>query len=312
MQLRDIQYVVTIADKHSFSLAAEALYISQPALSQAIKRLEEELGLPLFARKRKRIALTQAGELFLQDAREILQLSNHITAQMEGLQSLKEGRLHIGMTPLFSRFYFAPAYRTFHAMYPSIEITVCEESSSALERRLAAGQFDFALLPLPIKNEAFQYEQIVSEETFLAVPEEHRINRMLQPPPDGAFGRVDMEFFKDDGFIMLYPGQRLRELGMSACRAAGFEPRIVFETGYVDSANVLVGAGIGISFIPYMIFSTRLDNKGTVYYHINGINGTLNLVAAYEDSSLLSHAAQAFIRITRETLQTHVPASSGA
>ena len=108
------------------------------------------------------------------------------------------------------------------------------------------------------------------------------------------------------------PDRKKSRPGMSACRAAGFEPRIVFETGYVDSANVLVGAGIGISFIPYMIFSTRLDNKGTVYYHINGINATRNLVAAYEDSSLLSHAAQAFIRITRETLQTHVPASSGA
>ena len=79
MQLRDIQYVVTIADMQSFSKAAEALYISQPALSQCIKRLEADLGVALFARKRKHVLLTRAGELFLQDARQILQLSSHIT-----------------------------------------------------------------------------------------------------------------------------------------------------------------------------------------------------------------------------------------
>ena len=104
MQLRDIQYVVTIADMQSFSKAAEALYISQPALSQCIKRLEADLGVALFARKRKHVLLTRAGELFLQDARQILQLSSHITSQMENLHVLKQGKLHIGMTPLFGRF----------------------------------------------------------------------------------------------------------------------------------------------------------------------------------------------------------------
>ena len=102
---------------------------------------------------------------------------------------------------------------------------------------------------------------------------------------------------------MLYPGQRLRQLGTDACRAAGFEPHIVFETSYVDSANALVATGIGVSFVPYMIFATRKDNGGVVYYHINGINATRNLVAAYEDASQLSPAAKAFIRITRDLLR---------
>lgn len=108
-------------------------------------------------------------------------------------------------------------------------------------------------MPLPFVSNKFQYEEMVSEETFLAVPSDHRINRIMPHIPAGEFGRVDMAFFREDAFIMLYPGQRLRELGMDACRAAGFEPNIVFETSYVDSANALVAAGIGISFIPYMI-----------------------------------------------------------
>ncbi len=303
MQLRDIQYVVTIADTQSFSRAAEALYISQPALSQSIKRLEADLGVTLFARKRKRVLLTRAGELFLQDARQILQLSSHITAQMENLHALKQGRLHIGMTPLFGRFYFASAYNAFHTLYPGVEITVHEATSISLERLLAAGKIDIALMPLPFADDTFQYEEMVSEETFLAVPPDHHINSLMPPMSEGEFGRVDMGLFRDDDFIMLYPGQRLRQLGVDACRAAGFEPHIVFETSYVDSANALVATGIGVSFVPYMIFATRKDNGGVVYYHINGINATRNLVAAYEDAAQLSPAAKAFIRITRDLLR---------
>ncbi|HPK15922.1 MAG TPA: LysR family transcriptional regulator [Clostridia bacterium] len=303
MQLRDIQYVVTIADKRSFSQAAEALYVSQPALSQAIKRLEAEIGTALFSRKRKKVFLTRAGEIFLHDAKQILQLSNHLLIQMENIHSLKQGSLHIGMTPLFGRFYFAQPYKAFHALYPGVDISVHETSSIALERLLAAGTIDIALIPLPLENKSFQYEEIVSEETFLAVPADHRINRLIPRMSPGEFGTVDMAFFCKDDFIMLNPGQRLRELGMDACRAAGFEPHIVFETMNVDSANALVAAGIGISFIPYMIFTTRSDNGGAVYYHINGINATRNLVAAYEDDSKLSNAAKAFIRITRDLLR---------
>ena len=169
MQLRDIQYVVTIADMQSFSKAAEALYISQPALSQCIKRLEADLGVALFARKRKHVLLTRAGELFLQDARQILQLSSHITSQMENLHVLKQGKLHIGMTPLFGRFYFAQSYNAFHTLYPNIEITVHEATSISLEHLLAAGKIDIALMPLPLADKTFEYEEMVSEETFLAV-----------------------------------------------------------------------------------------------------------------------------------------------
>jgi len=303
MQLREIQYVVTIADKSSFSQAAEELYVSQPALSQAIKRLEDELGVVLFARKRGKVALTRAGELFLQDGRQILKLSSHIAKQMDDVLTLKQGNLHIGMTPLFGRFYFAQAYSVFHKLYPGVSINVSEDSSVALEDQLATGKVDVALLPLPLANENFVYEQLMSEETFLAVPGDHRINRLMPRPPAGEFGRVDMAFFRDDDFIMLYPGQRLRGLGMDACRAAGFEPRIVFETHYIDSANALVAAGVGISFVPYMIFASRAGNGGAVYYHISGIHATRNLVAAYGKGDRISHAAKEFIRILQELKQ---------
>lgn len=302
MQLRDIQYVVMIADKGNFSQAAADLFISQPALSQAIMRLEEELGVSLFARKRNKVLLTNAGELFLKDARQILQLSSHIQKQMSDIQSLKQGTLQLGMTPLFGRFYFAQAYNAYHTLYPNIKIVIYEDNSASLENLLLAGKIDLALLPLPLANNHLEYEQVVSEETFLAVPANHPINHLSPKRASDGFGRVDMAFFQDDDFIMLYPGQRLRELGMQACHAAGFEPRIVFQTHFIDSANALVASGVGISFVPYMIFASRADNGGAVYYHINGLNASRNLVVAYENRNQLAPAALAFIRVICDLL----------
>lgn len=299
MQLRDIEYVVTIAECGSFSKAAEKLYISQPALSQSIKRLETELGVSLFARKRGSIVLTHPGIHFLADARQIMQLSGHIRKQMSVFQGVEQGELNIGFTPLFGRYYFAEAYRRFHNEHPGIEVNAFENRSDILEEMIASGGIDLALLPLPMLNQDLSCETILSEETFLAVPASHPINGLVKKEPDG-FGRINMEYFKDDDFILLHSGQRLRKLGMEACRAAGFEPHIAFETGYVDTANALVSAGVGVSFIPYMIFSTRNNNGGNEYYHINGINAERIMVAAYDKSVPLSPAATAFMETMKK------------
>lgn len=299
MQLRDIEYVVMIAEKKKFSLAAEALYISQPALSQAIQKLENELGVSLFARKRTEVILTNAGQLFLKDALKILEHSNHIKNEMNKIINLETGKLTIGITPLFGQFYFSGPYINFHNIYPQIDITIVEDISENLERQLSMGQIDFILVPLPIQNTNFKYETIVSEETFLALPKNHPINGLL-PPGDDGFCHIDMSYFRNDLFIMLKPGHRLRTIGIEACHMANFEPNIVLETGYINTANALVSAGVGISFIPYMIFATRNDNGGNVYCHIDGIDTKRTLVVAYEKKETLSPIAKEFIKILLE------------
>lgn len=294
MDLRTIEYIVEIANSGSFSKAAETLYISQPGLSQAVKSLEKELGVILFARKRGHVVLTHAGMLFLNDAKQILQTCGHLKKQMALINTGESGELKIGFTPLFGHFYFAKAYKAFKEKYPNINVICHEDTSATLEAKLAAGIIDCALLPLPLRNPNIQYEQIITEETFLAVPSTHEINKHIQKESDG-YGRIEMAQFRDDDFIMLSPGQRLRELGYEACKAAGFEPNIAFETKYVDTANALVAAGVGISFIPYMIFASRKDNGGNEYYHINGINAERILVAAYDRSISSMAPVQAFI-----------------
>ena len=150
MQLRDIQYVVTLAETLNFSKAAKALFISQPALSQSIRRLEDELGVTLFSRRNNAVELTRAGELFLEDGQKILQLSSHLKRQMEDIQKLKQGKLCIGITSLFGRFYFPKIYQVFRKLYPGVEILISEDTSENLEALILRGKIEFAILPLPL------------------------------------------------------------------------------------------------------------------------------------------------------------------
>ena len=103
---------------------------------------------------------------FLEDAIKILEHSNHIKKQMHKIQNIETGKLTIGVTPLFSQFYFSKPYMKFHSIYPNIGITIVEDISETLERQLSMGKIDFILVPLPIQNPNFEYETIVSEETF--------------------------------------------------------------------------------------------------------------------------------------------------
>ena len=127
----------------------------------------------------------------------------------------------------------------------------------------------------------------------------HPINGLITPGEDG-FCHINMNHFRNDPFIMLRPGQRLRTIGIEVCHLANFEPNIVFETSYINTANALVSAGVGISFIPYMIFATRNENGGNVYYHIDGIDTRRTLVVAYEKKESLTPAAKEFIKILLE------------
>jgi LysR family hydrogen peroxide-inducible transcriptional activator len=304
MQLRDIEYVVAIATHKSFSKAAESLYITQPALSLGIKRLEEKCGFKLFDRKRSETTLTREGEIFLQNAHLIVQLLDQLKSQMKDIQTLRGGKLTIGVTSLFARFYFADTFKLFKTLYPDITILVSENSSTGIEQSLTAGVIDLALMPLPFSAGEFEHEELVSEETFLAVPPTYPSTPSMTENPL-EYGTVSLSDFKSAAFILQTQGQRLREIASQACRDAGFTPTIVFETQSVDAANALVAVGIGVSLIPSMIFKTRKNNHGVRYYHIDDVNVSRRIVAAFNDRKSLSPAAQAFINVAKSVLKQH-------
>jgi len=299
MQLRDIEYVLSVAEAGSFSKAAKLLYISQPALSKSILRLEDELGVKLFIRHNNSTSLTRAGELFVEDAHKVLMLSAQIKKKMEDIQHINDGRITFGISQYNGQIYFSKILLEFKKQYPNIKLNVVEDFSSILERGLLTGNLDFALFTLPISSNELKYEPLFFEEMLLAVPPGHPFNNTIKAEP-GRFASVKLSDFENEDFILMKPKHRLRAIENSLFKQAGFEPRVVFESRSSDTIQSFVTGGIGIGFVSAAMQRNTPVEWQSVYYHLEDVDAKREHVIAYKENGYISHASRAFINLAKE------------
>ena len=152
MQLNSINYFVTIAQEKSISKAADKLFVSQPALSQYMKKIESELNTPLFVHGNRNFELTQAGEIFFQEGQVILQLYEQMMRRITSLANSNQEIVHFGISPFYSKYYLPKIIPHVLERYPWLQFNIIEEHSVYLEEKLAAGELDFCALPLYPKN----------------------------------------------------------------------------------------------------------------------------------------------------------------
>lgn len=301
MQLRDIQYVVTVAHESSFSKAAQALFISQPALSQSIKRLENELNIRLFIRENNSIRLTAAGKIFVTDGIEILRMSNALRTKMSEIINLRDCNLKIGISTFYSNCYLPKILPAFQSQYPSIHLEIIEESSNVLEELASAGKVDFSMIPAPLDNKQLDSQVIYQEQILLALPPNHLLSRQITPALSSGLPFIDLALVKDEPFIFLKKHQKFTRMGMQLCRQAGFTPNIVFETGNWNTIHSLVATGMGVGFIPEILSETSTNERRPVYYRIMADNTTRPYVIAYKKGAILPAAALNFIEVAKNT-----------
>ena len=299
MQLRNIEYVLSIAETGSFSKSAKKLYISQPALSQVIQRLEEELGAKLFVRRSNETSLTRAGELFVEDAKKILALSEQIKKKMADIQDLREGRIVLGISQYNGQLYFSNMLLQFKKQYPNIKLSIVEDFSSALERRLATGRLDFAILTAPSNSDETMFEHLFFEEIFLAAPSAHPVAEKAPAGP-GRFGSVKLSWFKDDEFVLMKNGHRFRAITDTFFRQAGFEPKVVFESRSSNTIQSFITGGVGVGFITATQQRNTPAKWRSTYYRMEDVDAKREHVVAYNKDGYVSYAARAFIETAKE------------
>lgn len=299
IQTRDVQYVAAIAEAGSFSGAAEKLFITQPALSQAVARLEESLGVKLFRRESNPVSLTAAGEIFLEDGYTMLRLADTMQKRMTDIQGMRTGKLSIGISQFYGRYYFSRVIPAFHRMYPGIELNLVEETSSVLETMILKGKLDFSVFSLPVSSPNILYEPIFQEKILFAIPKDHHIAGTLAHRK-GRLPQADLRMFSEDGFVMIKEGQRLRTISMDYCKQAGFYPRIIFETRSSETVNAYIAGGMGVGFVPDAVRLITPPRHQAFYCDIAEMDTTRSFVAGYHKNSYLSDAAKAFIAFTKE------------
>jgi DNA-binding transcriptional LysR family regulator len=286
MEFRQLQYAIQIAAERNFSRAAEKLHIAQPSLSQQLSKLEKELGVLLFKRSTGSVELTYAGSVFVEKAQRVLDMAEQLRREMEDIAEMRRGRLTVGSLPMTGAHLLPHVLPVYRAAYPDIEIVLVEETTRKLEQLTATGATDVSLLSLPLVEPALDFVPVLVEEILLAVPPDH--------PLAGQAEAVPIARLKDEPFVLLKKGQGFRAIAHSLCDAAGFSPRVVFESGNIETVQSLVAAGMGIAFVPRMVARPAPSRPSPVYLPL-AEKPTRTLVIAYRRGRYLSNAAEAFI-----------------
>lgn len=249
MELRQLRYFVALAEKLHFARAAESLHITQPSLSQQMRVLEDDLGVQLFERSKRHVALTQEGEVLLPYARHMLSLAEDARRELADRSGLQKGHIRLGVTPTVGSRLLPDSLKRFHQLHPGIELTITEDGSIELARMLDRGELDLAVLVDEGVTNRFQLELLFEERIVIALPKGHAM----------ANRQISFEELKDESFVLCRDGYHLRDLTLEVCEAAGFSPKVSVSGTDVDTALRFVEAGLGITLVPDLAIQAQDD-----------------------------------------------------
>jgi LysR family transcriptional regulator, transcription activator of glutamate synthase operon len=291
MELRQLRYLVALADEQHFTRAAAREHIAQPALSQQIRRLEQEVGLALVERTTRRVAVTEAGKTLVARARRILAEVDAANAEMQALAGVRSGHVTVGTMHTMGPVDVSLALAVFHERHPGVELTVREQSSEELAEMLRDDVLDLGFLSVTerIESHGLRLHQLVSEELVVVLPIEH---------PLAGGRRVRMAELAEEQFISYRQGARLRELLTYAAHEAGFEPQIKLESNESERIRRLVARGMGVAILPRSDADRSTDDVAVAALIEPSLSRDITL--ACRDGRRLGPAAAEFLELSEE------------
>lgn len=271
MNDRELLYIKTIADTQSISKAAEELFIAQPSLSQALQRIERELGTHLFIREPRGMKLTYAGEKYYLMAKEILDIYSDFKSEITHINELKAGRLVIGIARYMGMNILPNILPKFNKNYPNIEIIIREENTRVLENLVLGGNVDFALTHVHKKemNEKINYEILKEDEFLLVTPKAYLKDSYKIKVKDGK-SYVDLRDLEGEKFILLDINKGIRKVQDRTIKSYGINPEVVFTTKNFETAKRLAANGMGITIIPKDYLNIFSQDKSYDSFNLSG------------------------------------------
>lgn len=241
MDLRQLEYFVEIARTLHFTRTAESLNISQPALSQQIKLLEEELGAPLFDRLGRKVSLTKFGHSFLPYAQQIIFNANQGKTAVHDTMSLKRGQINVGVANGLMSYVMAGTVSSFHKKFPAIRVSLETSRTQAIEKNILTGKYDIGLVNETDNEKDISFIPIFQEELYLVCPKGNKWIKNDSFPLELA----------DHLPLILPPADyALRLLIEKEFRKKGLNPKIILEVSDFETIRLLVKSGVGCSFLP--------------------------------------------------------------
>ncbi len=243
MNLRDLKYLVALADHKHFGRAANACFVSQPTLSTQIRKLEDELGVSLVERAPRRVMLTPVGRDIAERARKIISDVEQMSEIARRSQDPEAGTVRLGLFPTLGPYLLPHVVPGLRKRFPRLELLLVEEKTDQILARLRDGRLDAGILALPIHDDQLHVEPLFDEPFLLAVPHDHAM---------AGQAALDVNELDDQHLLLLEEGHCLRDQALDVCRLSGADERDGFRATSLETLRQMVAAGVGITLLPVL------------------------------------------------------------
>lgn len=269
MDIRQLRYFVAVAEEKNFSRAAERLHVSQPPLSTQVKALEGELGVELFRRSNRGVALTVAGQLFYDEVRIVLRRLEQARLKAQSAGRGDIGLLAVGFVSIVDYGVLPPTLKCFRAQFPGVEVELHEFTTDAQIKEIRAGRLDLGIGIGPVEEPDLVFEAIWREKLVLAAPAGHPLLRREGP--------VSLAVLANESFVITPRdvAAGLHDLIVETCREQGFTPRITQRARQMQTIISLVASGMGFALVPESV--RNLQRSGVQYRSLRGVSARIEL-----------------------------------
>ena len=290
-------YIYAVYRHRNFSKAAQELHVSQPWLSSAVKKTEQELKLPLFDRSTNPISLTEAGRYYIEQVERISAIEEEMRQRFAQMQAVSKATLHIGSSMFFCTYVLPSLLADFREQYPQITLTFTEGSTCALTEKLVRGELDLILEVEQVEERQITTVPWATEEVMLAVPAKYKINRSLSEycytfdkflkrnEPGGRKPPVPLRQFAGEPFLLLNAENDVHRRSLQICQNAGFTPEIKLLLTQMMTAYYLVSEGQGVSFLRSTIPEYVAPTESVVFYQVDDPLATRSIYLSYASRS---------------------------
>ena len=241
LKLKDLRYLVAVADERHFGRAAARCFVSQPTLSAQLKKLEEYLGVQLIERAPNNVSLTAAGEAIVARARRMLEAADEVVALARSQRDPLAGPLRVALLPTIGPYLLPRIAPLVRKALPRLELRLYEYQTAPMLAKLHAGELDVGILALPVELAGLESRELYREPFLVALPEQH---------PLASHASVRLADLKDQKLLLLEEGHCLRDQALEVCSRVGVRDQQDFRATSLETLRQMVATGAGITLLP--------------------------------------------------------------
>ena len=306
MNLRDLHYLVALAEHRHFGHAAEACFVSQPTLSTQIRKLEDELGVSLVERTPRKVLLTDVGREIAARARDVLNEVEQIKGIARRTLDPESGTVRLGIFPTLAPYLLPHVVPLVRKRFPRLELLLVEEKTEEVLHRLHEGRLDAGIVALPIHEDSLHAEFLFEEPFLLAVPQSHALAKLPS---------LKLSDLSTQSLLLLEDGHCLRDQALEVCHLAGAGERTGFRATSLETLRQMVAADVGITLLPTLAVKPPVAQAPNVHLiEFRGHPPSRRIAMLWRKSSamagFLKQLADVFKELPKNLLDAHSAAST--